>query len=543
MSGVSVAGGGGVGGDVTVEAQLALLLERLEAGRRDHAAAVGRPAMIAEVRTLELWRAVIAECLATVFYVFLVCGAYSPWTAKTPTPENGVQLNIALVAGFAMTILVHSFGQVSGGHVNPAVTVALACARRVSPLRAAMYILAQLGGGIAGAALLYGATSSGYNTDLGATVPRLGVSPLQAFGLEFLLTFVVVFVVFASVNPYKRSFGNPATAIGLSYLSCTLVGFPLTGASMNPARSLGPAFVMNKWDVHWVYWCAPLLGGILAGLIYEYIFNPHRTPRSRKDSLDGDSSSVGSDEDAYDECSKPPPRYNYNALRAQHYDQYRPANTNTTSPIGFPSSVYGQSTANSVYNGHSYKLDGGFVGNKEDIYSGSKSLYTKSPPLPRSTSLNRSQSVYTKPAPPRTDNYSRNLVTVQQGMTAKSASDFTVLSHTANSMYKNNTRNDSLYVTSKSGIVKPEPVYGANPYGNQKIESAYVNKGDSGDSSYSTYRGSTSYSSSRSSGQNGPVPMSRSRNDAITPNSIASAHSGLVTPSSNATCYSPNPQY
>lgn len=273
-------------GVTSVDAQLVALLDKLEGLRQETTSPPPRPPMIAEVRTLELWRAVIAECLATVFYVFLVCGAYSPWTGKTLTQEG--QLTISLVAGFAMAVLVHSFGQVSGGHVNPAVTISLAVTRRVSPLRAAMFVLAQLGGGIAGAALLYGATSSGYTGDLGATVVSQVISPWQGLGMEFLLTFVVVFVFFASVNPYRRSFGNPAVAIGLAYLACTLVGLPLTGASMNPARSLGPAFVKNKWDAHWVYWVAPLLGGVTAGLIYEYIFNPHRLPRSRKDSIDGE---------------------------------------------------------------------------------------------------------------------------------------------------------------------------------------------------------------------------------------------------------------
>lgn len=514
------------GGGISVDAQLVALLDKLE-GLRQEASPPPRPPMIAEVRTLELWRAVIAECLATVFYVFLVCGAYSPWTGKSLTQEG--QLTISLVAGFAMAILIHSFGQVSGGHVNPAVTVSLAVTRRVSPLRAAMFVLAQLGGGIAGAALLYGATSSGFSGDLGATGVHKVITPWQGLGIEFLLTFVVVFVFFASVNPYRRSFGNPAVAVGLAYLACTLVGLPLTGASMNPARSLGPAFVKNKWDAHWVYWVAPLLGGVTAGLIYEYIFNPHRLPRSRKDSIDGDSSSVGSEEDPYDECSKPPPRYNYNALRAQHYEQYRPANSsNTTSPIGYPASMYGHTGTPSVYNASAYKYESG----KDEIYCGSKSMYARSPPLPRSTSLNRSQSVYTKPPPPRMDNYSRNLAQ-SQSLCPKSTAGFTALSHT-DSMYKNNPRQDTLYATSKSGIVKPEPVYGTAPYNKQN---------DSGDSNYSTYRGSASYSSSRSSNPGPPVPMSRSRTDNLTPNSVVSAHSGHITPNSAALCYSPNPQY
>ena len=96
-----------------IEAQLALLLERLdEASKREGNLPTNRTSlsMMSEVRTLELWRAVIAECLAMVFYVFLVCGAFSPWTGKTPTPDH--YIIIALVAGFAMAVLVHSFGQV-----------------------------------------------------------------------------------------------------------------------------------------------------------------------------------------------------------------------------------------------------------------------------------------------------------------------------------------------------------------------------------------------------------------------------------------------
>ncbi|XP_076067533.1 MIP channel family protein big brain isoform X2 [Oratosquilla oratoria] len=534
----------------TIESQLLILLEKLDEASRSRngegsSLIPPRPPMIAEVRTLELWRAVIAECLATVFFVFMVCGAYSPWTGKTPSDD--VQLTIALVAGFSMAVLAHSFGQVSGGHLNPAVTLALAVTRRVSPLRAAMYVLAQLGGGIAGAALLYGATSSGYAGELGATVLSRVITPWQGFGIEFLLTFVVVFVVFASVNPYRRTLGSPAVAVGLAYLACTLVGLPLTGASMNPARSLGPAFVMNKWDAHWVYWVAPLLGGTTAGLIYEYIFNPHRAPRSRRDSTDGDSSSVGSEEDAYDECSKPPPRYNYNALRAaHHYDQYRPANTSTTaSPLGYTTSVYGPAGAASVYSTPPYKCDGSYGVNKDEIYSGSKSLYAKSPPMPRSASLTRSQSVYTKPPPPRTDNYMRNIGQTQS-IYNKSPGGFTALSRT-DSMYatKNNPRQEigsTLYVANKPMIVKPEPVYGISqpqPQHNSSTLPKQQQQQDSGDSSYSTYRGS--YSSSRSSG---PMPMSRNRADALTPNSgLSGGHSEMHTPNSIASYHSPNPQY
>ncbi|KAG7164880.1 putative Neurogenic protein big brain-like [Homarus americanus] len=194
--------------------------------------------------------------------------------------------------------------------------------------------------------------------------------------------------------------------------------------------------------------------------------------------------------------------------------------------------MYGHAGTPSVYNASTYKYENGYTTNKDDIYSGSKSLYAKSPPMPRSTSLNRSQSVYTKPPPPRMDNYSRNLAQ-SQSLCPKPSAGFTALSH-SDSIYKNNPRQDTLYVTSKSGIVKPEPVYGT---------ATYTKQNDSGDSNYSTYRGSASYSSSRSSNPGPPIPMSRTRIDNLTPNSVASAHSGHATPSSTTLCYSPNPQY
>ena len=105
---------GGVGGNLTVEAQLVSLLERLE--ERDNARqdvhSKRKISMMAEVRTLELWRAVIAECLATVFYVFLVCGSFSPWIGKASSHEPQARLVVAMVSGLAAAVLVHSFGQV-----------------------------------------------------------------------------------------------------------------------------------------------------------------------------------------------------------------------------------------------------------------------------------------------------------------------------------------------------------------------------------------------------------------------------------------------
>ncbi|KAJ9583749.1 hypothetical protein L9F63_021912 [Diploptera punctata] len=153
-----------------VEYHLVTLFEKLDAVRRD-ASCVSpptpqRPSMQAEVRTLEFWRSIISECLAAFFYVFIVCGAASGATnapgnlSSTPTPS--VILSTALASGFAMATLTQCFGHVSGAHVNPAVTIAMLVTRNITPLRALMFATAQCGGGIAGAALLYGITVPGY---------------------------------------------------------------------------------------------------------------------------------------------------------------------------------------------------------------------------------------------------------------------------------------------------------------------------------------------------------------------------------------------
>ncbi|GFG36345.1 hypothetical protein Cfor_08608, partial [Coptotermes formosanus] len=149
-----------------MEYHLVTLFEKLDAVRRDptcvspSTSAPVRPSMQVEVRTLEFWRSIISECLAAFFYVFIVCGAASgaggASSTLMSTPTSSVTLATALAAGFAIATLTQCFGHISGAHVNPAVTVAMAVTRNVTPLRALMFVTAQCGGGIAGAALLYG---------------------------------------------------------------------------------------------------------------------------------------------------------------------------------------------------------------------------------------------------------------------------------------------------------------------------------------------------------------------------------------------------
>lgn len=137
---------------------------------------------------------------------------------------------------------------------------------------------------------------------------------------------------------------------------------------LNPARALGPAFVMNHWDNHWILWVGPISGGAVAALLHEYVLSPKRSQNSQ-DSDDGDDSSVRSDEDPYDDLDKPTgPKF------PSAYATYRPI-------AGAPSSIYSAPPT--------------AVDRVESIYGGTKSLYCKSPPLTRAN-LNRSQSVYAK---------------------------------------------------------------------------------------------------------------------------------------------------
>ncbi|KAL3220113.1 hypothetical protein MRX96_005508 [Rhipicephalus microplus] len=257
---------------VSLESLFLQLLGRLDSAGRCTSSSTTtsscrRRSLRSEIRSLELWRAVIGECLATFFYVFLVCGAHVSW----PGYAEPSVLAIALTSGAAAATLVQCYGHISGAHMNPAVTLATFATRKVSPIRTILYVSAQCGGAIAGAALLYGVSVPGHQSSLGSNRPHEALGAWQAFGVEFVLSFLLSSTVFATRDPHRShlSAGSDAVVIGFAYLACTLAGLPATGASMNPARSLGPAFVMNKWVDHWVYWFGPISGGLLAGLIYE----------------------------------------------------------------------------------------------------------------------------------------------------------------------------------------------------------------------------------------------------------------------------------
>ncbi|CAO1333608.1 unnamed protein product [Diamesa serratosioi] len=344
-----------------------------------------KPNMHTELRTLTFWRAIISECLASFLYVFIVCGAAAG--AGIGASVSSVLLSTSLASGLSMAVLTHCFIHISGAHINPAVTIAHFFTRLISPLRAAMYVAAQCGGGIAGAALLYGVTVPGYQGNLQAAITHTQmIAAWERFGVEMVLTFVVVFTYFVSTNTYRKIFGNSSAMIGAAYSACSFVSMPY----LNPARSLGPSFVLNKWDNHWVYWIGPLVGGAVSGLLYEIIFNSKRKQMSAKDSEE--SSSINSEEDInYDiDIEKPNPMQP--KFHGSTYNTYR-AGSAGNGPTSKPQLQQQQQQLQQQ--GYCQTMYQTKVDRVESIYGGTRSLYCKSPPLTRAN-LNRSQSVYTK---------------------------------------------------------------------------------------------------------------------------------------------------
>ena len=180
-------------------------------------------------------------------------------------------LTIALAFGFIVAVVVAATGRLSGAHINPAVTFAALITGRIKPIRGLLYIGGQLGGAAIGALLIV-AVVPGDGGSLGAT--SLGSNVGSGAGLltEIILTFALVFVIFGTAVDPKGPNSLAPVVIGLTVAVDIMIGGPLTGASMNPARSFGPALVVVEWADHWIYWVGPIVGGTIAALFYQHVY-------------------------------------------------------------------------------------------------------------------------------------------------------------------------------------------------------------------------------------------------------------------------------
>ncbi|HEY7766852.1 MIP family channel protein [Longimicrobium sp.] len=209
----------------------------------------------------DLYRRAGAEALGTFFLVLIGPGAVMVNARTDALGHPGV----ALAFAFVVTAMVYSLGHLSGAHINPAVTIGLASRGRFPVREVLPYAVAQcLGATLASFASRAALGSVG---DVGASLPS--VPHGAAFGVEFLLSFALMFVIMGVATDERGTAGAAGLAIGVTIGFCAMVGGPLTGASMNPARTLGPALAGGGWDGHWIYWLAPIAGMLAAAWVYD----------------------------------------------------------------------------------------------------------------------------------------------------------------------------------------------------------------------------------------------------------------------------------
>ncbi|XP_009397951.2 aquaporin TIP3-1-like [Musa acuminata AAA Group] len=230
----------------------------------------------------ETMRAALSEFIATALFVFAAEGSIlSLGKLYKDTSTAGGLVVVAIAHALALAVAVAIAFNISGGHVNPAVTLGALVGGRISLVRAVFYWVAQLLGAVVAALLLRLAT--GGMRPVGFSVAS-GVSDWHAVLLEIVMTFGLVYTVYATaIDPKRGHLGTIAPlAIGFILGANILAGGPFDGAAMNPARAFGPALIGWRWKHHWVYWVGPFIGASLAGVMYEFLMIPAEAPRTHQ---------------------------------------------------------------------------------------------------------------------------------------------------------------------------------------------------------------------------------------------------------------------
>jgi MIP family channel proteins len=212
----------------------------------------------------ERWRRCGAEGLGVFAIVFTAGGASI--TNRLSGGQMG-PVGAALVSGLTVMAMIYALGHVCGAHFNPAVTLAFTLARHFPWREAPGYIVAQLSGAILAALTLKGLFSE--VASLGVTVPAGSAG--QSLVLEGIVTFFLMFVIMAVATDSRAVGQSAAIAIGVIITVDILVAGPVSGASMNPARSFGPALISGAWQDSWVYWLGPIAGAILGAIVYQLV--------------------------------------------------------------------------------------------------------------------------------------------------------------------------------------------------------------------------------------------------------------------------------
>jgi len=237
-------------------------------------------------------RAALAELIGT--FVLVVVGtavAVAAFLDQEVAGQAYDSLAIALAFGLTLTALVGALGQTSGCHVNPAVTLGLAATGKFPWSYVPAYLAAQLTGGVLASFALWATYGDRARSEaaLGATAPAAGVSDLQAFLLEVLIGFLLVFVVTAMATDPRVPAASAAIGIGFALAACVLVAGPVSGGAANPARALGPMLVSLTFPSVLSYVLGPIVGGVLGAFVYDRVIAPAEVPETE---IESESNSV-----------------------------------------------------------------------------------------------------------------------------------------------------------------------------------------------------------------------------------------------------------
>jgi aquaporin Z len=218
---------------------------------------------------VDLARRSAAEFIGTFALIFVGAGAV---LSAGPSAGAG-NLEIAFAHGLVIAVMVSALAHISGGHFNPAVTLGMLLTRRISVVLGLLYWVVQLGAAVLAALLLKWIFPTDQQATLGSPALGPGIDVGPGLVIEAILTFFLVWVFFATMVDPRGSYTAVAgLAVGLVVAFDILMGGPLTGAMMNPARAFGPELVANDWDDFWIWYVGPLAGGAIAALLYEEVY-------------------------------------------------------------------------------------------------------------------------------------------------------------------------------------------------------------------------------------------------------------------------------
>jgi glycerol uptake facilitator protein len=235
----------------------------------------GDKSAVSFASAIENYKKYLAELLGTFALVFVgsgcVCADY--YLVQSGSQGFGL-LGIAIAFGFVVVAVAYSLGYISGAHINPAVTISMIATRRIKTGVGAMYIVSQVAGAtLAGYLLKILFPEALASVFLGTCVLGSSVSVIQAIVMEAVITFLLVFVVYATVVDKRSTPALAGLAIGFVVLFGVMVGGAISGGSMNPARVFGPAIASGHFANHYVWWIGPIVGGVLAGFTYDIFFS------------------------------------------------------------------------------------------------------------------------------------------------------------------------------------------------------------------------------------------------------------------------------